>query len=173
MESITYHSPLCSTHPFYDIQRLRLLALLFASFRFANSKMTGVTFTFIFTFSTRPCNGCDLPANRTDITTMTSFGYDGVHYISESKGLYFLHRYDDDDGHRLCSRWERYWNMFMMRLMMQFFFHRPKNGEVRLLAFMRRDIYLLFLEGMLAGKMWEGMDANNYVLFVHTPYHVS
>ena len=43
--------------------------------------------------------------------------------------------------------------MFMMRLMMQFFFHRPKNGEVRLLAFMRRDIYLLFLEGMLAGKM--------------------
>ena len=53
------------------------------------------------------------------------------------------------------------------------FFHRPKNGEVRLFAFMRRGVYLLFLEGMLAGKMRGGMDANNYVLFVHTPYHVS
>ena len=44
---------------------------------------------FIFTFNTRPCNGCDLPANRTDITTMTSFRYDGVHYISERIGLWF------------------------------------------------------------------------------------
>ena len=39
---------------------------------------------------------------------------------------------------------------------------------------MRRGFYLLFLEGMLAGKMRVGgMHANNYVLFVHTPYHVS
>ena len=87
MEYITYLSPLCSTHLLYDILRLRLLALLFASLRFGNPKMTCVI--FVFTFNTRPCNGCDLPANRTDITTMTSFRYDGVHYISERIGLWF------------------------------------------------------------------------------------
>lgn len=36
-----------------------------------------------------PCNGCDLPAHSTAVTTMTSFRYDGVYYISESKGLRF------------------------------------------------------------------------------------
>ena len=87
MEHITYLSPLCSTHPLYDILRLRLLALLFASLQFADFKMTCVN--FISTFNTRPCNGCDLPVNRTDITTMTSFRYDGVNYISERKGNFF------------------------------------------------------------------------------------
>ena len=48
--------------------------------------------------------------------------------------------------------------MLMMRLMMQIF-HRSKNGEVRLFAFMRRGFYLLFLGGMLAGKARGGMDA--------------
>lgn len=62
MEFITYFSPLRSMHLLYDILRLRLLAILFASLQFGNRKLTGVT--FIFTFNTMPCNRCDLPAQQ-------------------------------------------------------------------------------------------------------------
>ena len=50
--------------------------------------------------------------------------------------------------------------MFTMREILKYvhdeaddanFFHRPKNGEVRLLAFMRRGIYLSF-SGRHAGR---------------------
>ena len=52
------------------------------------------------------CNGCDLPAHRTAITTMTSFRHDGVLLHFGEKGTLVLHRYDDDDGLQI---------MFMMK----------------------------------------------------------
>ena len=42
MEYFTYLSPLHSTHLLYDILRLRLLAIPFASLHFGNPKMTRV-----------------------------------------------------------------------------------------------------------------------------------
>ena len=110
----------------------------FASIQFGNPKMTHLT--FILRFNTRPCHGCDLPAYRTAITTMTSFRHDGVYYISERKGLWFCIGTMMTMVYRLCSRRKRYSNMFMMRLMMQIF-HHTKSGEVRFCAFMRRGCF--------------------------------
>ena len=52
-------------------------------------------------------------------------------------------------------------------------FHRSKNGEVRLFAFMRRG-YLPSFSVRHAGRQSTRRNGcDMYVLLAHTPYHVS